>query len=122
MSLDGSRDEPLAHEKTPENPGVAAKCGASREVLEICHVGDAGLEQSPKCTGKTAHCEEGAAESGTSHSQIGPDDGAAGASNPEPEPPAKTVTDPDLAKVIEAWPDLPEHIRAAVLTLVASVR
>jgi hypothetical protein len=28
------------------------------------------------------------------------------------------VPDPDLARVIIAWPDLPDHIRAAVLALV----
>jgi hypothetical protein len=27
-------------------------------------------------------------------------------------------TDPDLARVVSAWPDLPPHIRAAVLALV----
>ena len=29
--------------------------------------------------------------------------------------------DPDLARVIATWPDLPPHIKAAVLTLVAAV-
>jgi hypothetical protein len=28
--------------------------------------------------------------------------------------------DPDLARVIDAWPDLPQHIRAAVLALVGT--
>jgi hypothetical protein len=28
----------------------------------------------------------------------------------------------DLARVVRAWPDLPEHIRAAVLALVTSAR
>jgi hypothetical protein len=28
------------------------------------------------------------------------------------------VADPDLARVVDAWPDLPPHIRAAVLALV----
>jgi hypothetical protein len=32
--------------------------------------------------------------------------------------PAAAETDPDLAHVIDAWPDLPAHIRAAVLALV----
>jgi hypothetical protein len=30
--------------------------------------------------------------------------------------------DPGLARVAEAWADLPEHIKAAVLALVKSVR
>jgi hypothetical protein len=28
--------------------------------------------------------------------------------------------DPDLARVLDAWPTLPEHIKAAVLALVAA--
>jgi hypothetical protein len=32
-----------------------------------------------------------------------------------------TPADPDLAGIITAWPDLPPHIKAAVLTLVAAV-
>jgi hypothetical protein len=30
--------------------------------------------------------------------------------------------DPDLARVNAAWPDLPAHIKAAVLALVGSAR
>lgn len=30
--------------------------------------------------------------------------------------------DPDLARLVEAWPNLPEPIRRAVLALVGSVR
>ena len=35
--------------------------------------------------------------------------------------PAAAEIDPDLAGIIIAWPDLPPHIKAAVLTLVAAV-
>jgi hypothetical protein len=31
-------------------------------------------------------------------------------------------TDPDLARVATAWPDLPPHIKAAVLALVGTAR
>jgi hypothetical protein len=31
-------------------------------------------------------------------------------------------TDPDLARVVTAWPDLPPHIRAAVLALIRAAR
>jgi hypothetical protein len=34
-----------------------------------------------------------------------------------PEP---TLADPDLARVVEAWPDLPEPIRRAVLALIGA--
>jgi hypothetical protein len=30
-------------------------------------------------------------------------------------------TDPDLARVVTAWPDLPPHIKAAVLALIGTV-
>ena len=33
---------------------------------------------------------------------------------------AQIPTDPDLARVVEAWPDLPEAIRRAVVALVAT--
>jgi hypothetical protein len=33
---------------------------------------------------------------------------------------AQNAVDPDLARVVEAWPDLPEAIRRAVLALVGS--
>jgi hypothetical protein len=34
--------------------------------------------------------------------------------------PAGAETDPDLSRIIAAWPDLPPHIRAAVLALVGA--
>ena len=44
---------------------------------------------------------------------------------PEPDagpeaPPAGAIDDRDLARVVEAWGGLPEHVRAAVMTLVES--
>ena len=32
------------------------------------------------------------------------------------------IVDPDLAVVVEAWPDLPDAVREAVLRIVAEVR
>jgi hypothetical protein len=35
--------------------------------------------------------------------------------------PAPTCpTDPDLARILDAWPNLPEHIRRAILALVGT--
>jgi hypothetical protein len=31
-------------------------------------------------------------------------------------------SDPDLARVVTAWPDLPPHIKAAVLALIGAAR
>ena len=41
----------------------------------------------------------------------------AGPVEPRPEQP---IQDPDLAKVVKAWPELPEHVRQAILALVRS--
>jgi hypothetical protein len=35
--------------------------------------------------------------------------------------PTEAESDPDLARIIIAWPNLPDHIRAAVLALVGTV-
>jgi hypothetical protein len=35
-------------------------------------------------------------------------------------PVAQPPSDPDLARVVEAWPDLPEALRRAVLALIGS--
>jgi len=32
-------------------------------------------------------------------------------------PSGSTLGDPDLARVVRAWPRLPEHVRRAILTL-----
>jgi hypothetical protein len=36
--------------------------------------------------------------------------------------PGTAKADPDLARVVTAWPDLPPHIRAAVLALIGTAR
>jgi hypothetical protein len=36
--------------------------------------------------------------------------------------PAAAETDSDLARVVTAWPDLPAHLRAAVLALIGTAR
>jgi hypothetical protein len=36
--------------------------------------------------------------------------------------PAGSRIDPNLARVVTIWPDLPAHIRAAVLALVGTAR
>ena len=46
-----------------------------------------------------------------------PENERAGSGAPDGE---KAPVDPDLAKVMAAWPKLPEHIKAAVLALVRS--
>jgi hypothetical protein len=53
-------------------------------------------------------------------------DNTSGTDLPRPDrastkPTAPTFTaDPDLDRLIEAWPDLPPHIRAAVLALLGT--
>ena len=48
-----------------------------------------------------------------------PQNGAEPETGPE-SPPAAPIGDPDLTRVVEAWPGLPEHVRAAILTLAES--
>jgi hypothetical protein len=47
----------------------------------------------------------------------------AGSLAPQLAPVVETrPSDPDLARVLEAWPTLPAHIKAAVLALIGSAR
>jgi len=62
-------------------------------------VGDKGLELPPKSAGNTGFSETGGAESGAVGARMG-------------------LSDPDLAAVVAAWPNLPEATRAAVVALV----
>ena len=49
----------------------------------------------------------------------GETDGARGGARPaQNQPPERTTSDPDLALLIGHWQGLPEHIKAAVLSLV----
>jgi integrase len=43
---------------------------------------------------------------------------AKSSSNPEPQPEMTEPADPQLAGIVAAWPDLPEHIHQAILALV----
>jgi len=38
------------------------------------------------------------------------------------EPPRPTPTDPDLAAVVAAWPELPEAIKAGIVAMVKATR
>ena len=80
-------------------------------------MGDTGLEQPPNSSGKAKIDGLNAAESGASECQNGADDGSPGSSKTDRSRP---VIDPELARIVEVWPDLPEHIRAAVMALVTS--
>jgi hypothetical protein len=51
------------------------------------------------------------------HSAERPDPPTTSASTPVPDALPDALTDPDLARVVEAWATLPEPIRRAVLAL-----
>lgn len=62
-------------------------------------MGDEGVEHPALTAPKTAISETASAKSGA----------------PESEKPS---SDPDLALILDRWPNLPEHVRQAVLALV----
>ena len=61
-----------------------------------------GLEQPQDSPEKTTVSEQGGAESGA---QAAP----------------TSVSDPDLAAVVKAWPELPESVRAGIAAMVKAV-
>jgi len=99
-SRNGRRARPAtgAHEKTPVNPGVTAACDVPPAWDAM---GDDGLEPTQESSGNRGGGDQSGAECG-----------AVGA--------PKSTFGPELAAVVEAWPELPEHIRAAILALVTS--
>jgi hypothetical protein len=62
------------------------------------------FEHTPENKGISASFEKGAAKSDAFSTE-----------NPK-------FFDPDLAKIIEAWPALPDHIREAILSLVGTAK
>lgn len=64
-------------------------------------MGDEGIEHPPLALSKTAISAEGSAKSGA---------------HDAPTP----IQEPDLTQIIAAWPGLPDHIKAAIKTLVQS--
>jgi hypothetical protein len=62
-------------------------------------VGDAGFELPPQTSGKTALSQTGGTESGTLAAQL-------------------AQTDADLQVVIDAWPNLSESTKQAILAMV----
>ena len=73
-------------------------------------MGDAGLEPAPLEHTKTAISRGSGAESGA------PD---------APTPPKQAKTDPselpsDLVEIVAVWPELPEHIKAAIKALITT--
>ena len=71
-------------------------------------MGRGGLELPPETPTDSHHLRTGGAESGATRRD------AASESAPA------VSADPDLARVVEAWPSLPEPIRRAVISLVNS--
>lgn len=61
-------------------------------------MGATGLEHLTKTPGKRSNPETGGAESGAVADEIGP-------------------IDPDLQRIVEAWPRLPETIRSTIMGL-----
>lgn len=71
----------------------------------------------PHKTAEKQHISNGAAQitarlDGASSNEHAPE--------PDPVPPPATPSDPDLARLIRAWPTLPEAVRAGIRAMVAA--
>lgn len=106
-----ARGEPqavgAAHEKTPALPGFAGSRDSSRKP----GMAGTGIELPPKSSGKLGVHSQSGAESGARGARNGP-------SRPSPEPIEPALSDARLAALVNAWPALPEPIRAAVESLI----
>jgi hypothetical protein len=68
-----------------------------------------GFDSSDATTSQDKDLRKAGRASAAKSGAAGPGTGSHGA-----------ATDPDLARIIEAWPGLPEHVRAAMLALISS--
>ncbi|MDZ4781549.1 MAG: hypothetical protein SGJ19_14965 [Planctomycetia bacterium] len=84
-------------QKTSVLPGFATSC----DVLQSCSIPPAGVEHSPDSSQKTGIRVESGAESGALEAR-------------------QSTIDHNLATVVEAWPRLPEAIKAGIVAMVRS--
>lgn len=92
--------------QNPQNSRELVGVGAECDSVESESMPRSGLEHLRFPSGNAGVSESGGSKSGNKGGGFGP-----------PTPPA-TPTDPELAAVVAAWPDLPPAIRAGVLALV----
>jgi hypothetical protein len=83
-------------------PGITARNKTAR--FDLKKMGRCGLAHLALALSKTPNSEKRGTESGTPNTPNTP----------------QFRKDPDLAMVVERWPNLPEHIKTAVKTLVSS--
>ena len=84
--------------EAPENADLLASAGAC-DAVQTHSIAPRGFEQSPLTPPKTVISEKRGAESG-----------ALDGDSPD--------SDPDLARLVGAWPDLPDEIKQTIMTLV----
>jgi hypothetical protein len=93
--------------------GVAVKAASKRETPCTCVQGvgmtPRGSELPPFPTGKTKVSGSGGSNSGNKDARLGDSSGVV--TPPQP-------TDPDLSRLVAAWPDLPPAIRAGIVAMV----
>jgi len=92
--------------ESPCFAGVSQPDADEREAAQNDPMGRAGLEHPPESPGNTSVSLPSGAKCG------------ALSRDSDPNPPPAKPTDPELAAVVAAWPDLPPAIRAGVLALV----
>ncbi len=104
-----------AEDTRPRDDATPVQCGSLRAIEGGCgQLGGEGLEGAPPSSFGSGYRQR---RDGTTS--------AATTSDPAPvsvahQLPKTAAPDPDLARVVTAWPDLPPHIRAAVLALVGT--
>ncbi|MFM9957260.1 MAG: hypothetical protein ACKVZJ_04225 [Phycisphaerales bacterium] len=94
---------------------------APTRVGAVEQVGAEGFEPSPFTSGNPASAPEGGAHSGALGGDSAPQ--PAPATTPDPAQPGiptapLSPSDPELAAVVAAWPDLPPAIRAGIVAMV----
>jgi hypothetical protein len=96
-------------------PAPAPDSGLNSEMIP------AGFEHPPKPSGKTDILDTGGANCGALPDTSAPT-GPTGPTDPPPEPDPEMTPeadeDPGLSRIIEAWPTLPEGMRAGILAMV----
>ncbi len=111
MTCNGSKSSLTGNEKTPANTGVFEPLQMNAKPCKNHQVPCVGAEHPVDSPKNTAVSGKGGAESGA----LGALDGYSEASEAVARP---ADSDPELARLIEAWATLPAPVRAGIVAMV----